>query len=255
MPDPELTELVELDVDRIDGVKSPANGFPFLILKSLAGDGEGESLPEDGSVWGDPEAYAGLAGDSTELEKALTYVIKRNVSAAERKRLASEGKALPDGSYPIANAEDLHNAATLARSGHGNVAAAKRLIAKRARELGVANPLDKEPASKMTDTQNTGTQTPASPEPQAALTKEVLDEALAKANAPITEKLQSLDERLSKVEQTPIPGPVVTASVAPAEKSQKVLEVKRLRQMADRVTDRELAAFYMAKAREIEQSA
>ena len=51
--------------------------------------------------------------------------------------MAKEGKALSDGSYPIGDAEDLKNAATLAASGHGNVSAAKALIRKRAKELGV----------------------------------------------------------------------------------------------------------------------
>lgn len=78
--------------------------------------------------------------------KALTDaeygVYKRDVSTAERRALAGRGHALSDGSYPIANTEDLHNAAILARSGHGNVSGAKALIARRAKELGVANPLD-----------------------------------------------------------------------------------------------------------------
>ena len=67
---------------------------------------------------------------------------KRDVNTAERRSLASDGNALPDGSYPIKNTGDLENAAVLARSGHGDVAAARRLIARRAGELGVANPLD-----------------------------------------------------------------------------------------------------------------
>lgn len=66
---------------------------------------------------------------------------KRNVPVDERRRLASQGHALPDGSYPVANADDLANAATLARSGHGDVKAARALIARRAHELNVPNPL------------------------------------------------------------------------------------------------------------------
>lgn len=68
--------------------------------------------------------------------------MKRNIDTATRRRLAAEGKALPNLSYPIENEEDLHNAAHLARTGHGDVAAARRLIARRAKELGVANPLE-----------------------------------------------------------------------------------------------------------------
>lgn len=62
---------------------------------------------------------------------------ERDFTHARRMELAAEGKALPDGSYPIETEEDLHNAITLADSGHGNVAAAKALIAKRAAALGV----------------------------------------------------------------------------------------------------------------------
>ena len=76
------------------------------------------------------------------LADAEYGVYKRDVSAAERRALAGRGHALSDGSYPIANTEDLHNAAILARSGHGNVSGARALIARRAKELGVANPLD-----------------------------------------------------------------------------------------------------------------
>jgi hypothetical protein len=73
--------------------------------------------------------------------EAHVAAMKRDFSAAERRRLASEGKALPDGSYPIENVEDLHNAAHLASTGHGDVAAARRLVRRRAKELNVPNPL------------------------------------------------------------------------------------------------------------------
>ena len=88
--------------------------------------------------------YAGLAVKAT----AGADTGKRDVSTAERRSLAGEHHALPDGSYPIDNAGDLHNAAILARSGHGDVAAARRLIARRAGELGVQNPLDESDAEK-----------------------------------------------------------------------------------------------------------
>jgi phage I-like protein len=60
------------------------------------------------------------------------------VSADERKLAVKEGNALPDGSYPIRNTAQLHAAAILAASGHGDAAAAQKLIRRRAKELGVA---------------------------------------------------------------------------------------------------------------------
>lgn len=69
-------------------------------------------------------------------------IYKREFTKEQRRKLAQEGKALPDGSYPIETAADLHPAAVLARSGHGDVDAAKALIGRRAKALKVPNPLD-----------------------------------------------------------------------------------------------------------------
>ena len=76
---------------------------------------------------------------------AEAAVYKRDIDTATRRRLASEGKALPNLSYPIETAGDLENAATLQRSGHGDVKGAARLIARRAKDLGVPNPLKEKP--------------------------------------------------------------------------------------------------------------
>jgi hypothetical protein len=57
-----------------------------------------------------------------------------DLDTAERRKLAGEGKALPDGSFPIRNREDLRDAV----QSYGRAkdkAKAKRWIKKRAREL------------------------------------------------------------------------------------------------------------------------
>lgn len=64
---------------------------------------------------------------------------KRNVSSSERSELASEGKANPDGSFPIADKSDLKNAIKLV--GHGDKKKNKALIVRRARELGATDML------------------------------------------------------------------------------------------------------------------
>ena len=93
---------------------------------------------------------------------AEAAVYKRDIDTATRRHLAGQGHALADGSYPIANAEDLHNAAILARSGHGNAEAAKRLIARRARELDVPNPLND--SGESPEKEGTSVTTPAIPD-------------------------------------------------------------------------------------------
>lgn len=127
-------EFVEVSL-----VDRPANSACKVDLVKAAKDGTAE--------WTDTIAKAVLADEepSAETQKLWTAegsIYKKDYSAEERRKLAKEGKALPDGSYPIVDKEDLHNAAILAKSGHGDVAAAKKLIARRAKELGVPNPMD-----------------------------------------------------------------------------------------------------------------
>jgi ATP-dependent protease ClpP protease subunit len=77
-------------------------------------------------------------------------MLAREYSQEERERLAGEGKALPDGSYPIVDREDLENAIqAIGRA--KDPEAAKRHIKKRARALGLEelipegwNKMDKE---------------------------------------------------------------------------------------------------------------
>jgi len=54
----------------------------------------------------------------------------------QRKRLASQGKAMSDGSYPIRNKEDLSNAIRAVGRGNADHDAIRRHIIKRAIALG-----------------------------------------------------------------------------------------------------------------------
>lgn len=68
-----------------------------------------------------------------------------NVTRRERKSLAQEGKALPDGSYPIRNEDDLKNAIqSYGRAKEGKRAAVRRHIIKRARQLKKQNLIPQE---------------------------------------------------------------------------------------------------------------
>lgn len=121
-------------------------------------------LPDDVNVAFSPSDLAKLHTFAQELGAELAEFQKaadaeegflgkghRKFSARRRKQLAGGGNALPDGSYPIPDADALRRAAILARSGHGNVTAARRLIARRAKELGVPNPLKESDAVKKDD--------------------------------------------------------------------------------------------------------
>ena len=63
-----------------------------------------------------------------------------NFDAAQRKELAKKGEAMPDGSYPIRNTQDLANAyKDYIRTGRSSAVAAH--INKRAKALGVKSPI------------------------------------------------------------------------------------------------------------------
>jgi hypothetical protein len=311
----DLTELVDIDPERVDLVKNPANGFPILVMKAVNAQGGIDEKPDIAGAetvmqclarliqseaaelavgqWDEVcdielllqathlmgrfrarEMYGDLDdGESLyksadfpsadELESVVTYLAKRKVSAAERKRLAAAGHALPDGSYPIENEEDLHNAAILARSGHGDVAAAKRLIAKRAKELGAANPLANDTAkdAEVADEQNDKTsETPESQEGSQVekSAAELVDEAVAKAVQPLQEVIKGLEGEMAVLKSTPIPGgPVITGTHGPssAVKAQASDDALRFERLAKSVQDRDLARYYEDKAAEARRAA
>ena len=81
----------------------------------------------------------GLRLEKAERELAeLRRMMKREFSEEERKKLAQEGKALPDGSFPIESEEDLKNAIHAYGRASDKEAAKKHIIA-RAKALGLMN--------------------------------------------------------------------------------------------------------------------
>lgn len=72
------------------------------------------------------------------LAFALVGLQKRDFTQAERDKAAKEGAAMPDGSFPILNAEDLANAVhAIGRANHPE--AVKEHIRKRAAALGLTD--------------------------------------------------------------------------------------------------------------------
>jgi len=78
---------------------------------------------------------------------AWTEEYARDFSAERRRKAAKEGAALPDGSFPIYNQEDVTNAATLASKGKAPLATVLAHIRKRVKALGLKMPPSAAPAS------------------------------------------------------------------------------------------------------------
>lgn len=76
--------------------------------------------------------------DPRNWELIMLTLISRDISAPERKRLSEQKKALPNGSFPIANAQDLRNAIqAIGRA--KDPAKAKAHIKRAAKRLGLEN--------------------------------------------------------------------------------------------------------------------
>jgi hypothetical protein len=68
---------------------------------------------------------------------SLVTLTPESETASGRRDAASDGDALPDGSYPVKNKRQLHSAAVLAASHHGDWKAAQSLIRRKAPKFGV----------------------------------------------------------------------------------------------------------------------
>jgi hypothetical protein len=119
-------ELREVELIEVSPVTRPAYGGTAITARD-----ESSALLEA------RERAADSADEGNEAERLADELRAADINTAGRKALAAKGQALPDGSYPIPDKAHLHSAAILAASGHGDVAAAKALIRKRAKELGV----------------------------------------------------------------------------------------------------------------------
>ena len=121
-------EVVAVEPDIFEGFDSYA-----VEIEGIDGKSYDVFVSLDGEILGydkyEPEEAEAIEAEAAEI------ALKRAFSEDVRTQMAKEGTALPDGSYPIANVEDLKNAI----SAYGRAKdkeAAKKHIMKRARALG-----------------------------------------------------------------------------------------------------------------------
>lgn len=119
-------------------------------------------------------------------DPARAAIIKRSYTENQRKEMAAKGQALPDGSFPVANESDLHNAIqAIGRA--SDKAAAKAHIIARAKDLGAVDTLPEAwnvsitKEEDMTDAEKMAALQKSVDEMTSNLAKAVAD--LAKANS------------------------------------------------------------------------
>lgn len=159
-PDDEFSELVDATIGRVDLVDKAANGLPILLAKQADGgraglmapefvrdligkttahDTEPAAAAETVTMTGSPAAIAKLIHQAAIRQTTAEQVVKAKYDAADLKRMAGNGEAMPDGSYPIADREDLANAIHAVGRGGAAHDAIRRHIEARAKALGATS--------------------------------------------------------------------------------------------------------------------
>lgn len=125
-----ITELTDIDAERVDGVGSPANGTPFLMIKQA---GEADRGTDAGPELDDEQALAKALDEYSRWVKA-------KYTADQIAAMGKKGQAFknPDGhySYPIGDVEDLKNAIRAVGRGGADHDDIRAFVIKRAKALG-----------------------------------------------------------------------------------------------------------------------
>lgn len=266
------TEATDADITRVDLVTNPANGVDFILAKSTGlltpeeveallakstavedeveeeteptdeEEPEGEEEPEPAAKSAEVDWDAFLKEHPTETFEYVFRVegsddfVKRTFTAEDRRRLAKSGEALPDGSYPIENGGDLHNAIhAVGRGSNHSHAEIHAHIVKRAKSLGLKAMLPKSWGQGGMAKSISATFSADTDQFRKALAEETA--LLRKASE---ERITSLEAELKKMADTPVPGGPMLAppSGKPTEaKSEELTEnqqrVAQFRKMAE----------------------
>lgn len=155
--DEEFTELVDADFPRVDLVGKGANGVSrFIVAKSDESSGmfapefvrdliakqdsapaparEQVTMPNGITLNGSPADIAAFIHGAS--VRPADPVAKAKYNADDRKKMAGSGAAMKDGSYPIADEQDLKNAIHAVGRGSGSHNAIRKHIISRAKSLG-----------------------------------------------------------------------------------------------------------------------
>jgi len=119
--------MKSIDGEFVDVETDVYNGQDAYVVNIKTGESEATDV------------YVGLGGeilavDTLDYAEAAEIALKRMYGEEQRSTMAEEGTALPDGSYPIKDTEDLRNA-IMAYGRAKDKAAAKAHIMKRAKDL------------------------------------------------------------------------------------------------------------------------
>jgi hypothetical protein len=245
--DTDLTELVEIDPTRLDGVKSPASGLPFLIMKSVKKDVDKKGNLNEAPDISNAEAVLRLLAGLIESEA-------RELGAGFWDEVC-DIEMLTNAAFMI---KCFRNREQMSADGDSIYKSLESAISGRATELGVTNPMS-DTASKETDVtlapDPTTEPTPEAVEKSTAdMIAEAVAEAIAKEVAPREETIKGLQDELTALKSKPLPGgPKITGTAVKSSAAPNA-EADNFERLSKEVEDRELRRYYADRAREAREA-
>lgn len=257
----QITEFIEIDADRVDLVKTPANGFPFLMIKALDDDavkavarGKRDETPDIENA----ETVLGLLGklvasEASELAAGYTEEICDIKLLLEAIGLMKWFKENEECAAAV-------DAAAMKSADPAAIVAAAKRLKESFEEPTVADPATKAeetPEAPTADSSIVGDLTPETPEvpvvdEAAKALATQIEDAVAKAISPLEEANAKLRDDLAKVLATPIPGgPAITAppsARAESARSDLLAKAARFERMADQISEPDMKTHYRAEA-------
>jgi hypothetical protein len=119
-------------VGQITKTKTHQGKTGYIVSHDQNGEHPNTFSTKQGAKVGMAEMHS----DAT-VQKWESAVYKKDFTTDQRKQLATEGKAMPDGSYPIENGSDLDHAISLSGMGSAPKEAIHAHIKTRAKALGL----------------------------------------------------------------------------------------------------------------------
>lgn len=229
--------ITKLDLGEISLVDRPCN--PDAVLDIWKADiAEPEIVDSEADAIEDVTSLPGMA--QAIVKASLDHFAKRNFSAEQRRKDAKSGDAMKDGSFPIHDKEDLHNAIRLAGNAK-DPAAARAHIKRRAAALGLSSEIpdtwkvfmtDKEAAAKAAVEKAAADKAAADVIAKAAADKEAADK-LAAAAIESVEVVDPADEAAKAAAAAALAAAPVTptpaeAALAALDLAQKALDAKAI---------------------------
>lgn len=110
MEEDPITEFEKMEAERVDAVGNPANGTPWLLMKSMDGEHTHEDMDDDDDDYDEAKKEAAYCGDET-CEVCTRRFEKAKLTTKRRKALATSAFAIPEKrAYPIHDRSHAANA-------------------------------------------------------------------------------------------------------------------------------------------------